>query len=237
MWKILDTGKASAAENMERDRELLDSLKPSDCPILHFYDWDGDSATYGYFIKPEAFIDSQKAKAKGLNLARRPTGGGIIFHLFDLAFSALVPNPSPNTLENYAFINRAVNKAVSELLPEEAFLLPNEPEPETESCRFFCMANPTIYDVMLGKRKIAGAAQRRTKNGFLHQGSIAIAPPDIGYLGDILLPEAGLLDAMQTYTHALLPSSYTQSDLEEMRQILKKLLVKHLTEEQESVVS
>src|SRR6266700_1709494 len=35
-----------------------------------------------------------------------------------------------------------------------------------------CFANPVRADVMLNGRKVAGAAQRRTRAGLLHQGSI-----------------------------------------------------------------
>ena len=35
-----------------------------------------------------------------------------------------------------------------------------------------CFANPVRADVMMNGRKIAGAAQRRTRSGLLHQGSI-----------------------------------------------------------------
>ena len=36
-----------------------------------------------------------------------------------------------------------------------------------------CFQNPVAGDVIAGGRKLAGAAQRRTKWGMLHQGSIA----------------------------------------------------------------
>jgi lipoate-protein ligase A len=38
--------------------------------------------------------------------------------------------------------------------------------------RYLCFANPVSADVMIDSRKIAGAAQRRTRAGLLHQGSI-----------------------------------------------------------------
>lgn len=241
MWKIIDTGTNSAEENMRLDSEFLASLKPTDSPILHFYDWERDSATYGYFIKCDQFIDREKALKKKLDTARRPTGGGIVFHLFDLAFSVLVPSGHPAfstiTLENYAFVNRAVKKAVLTLLPEMSpELLPQDPEPLTESCRHFCMAKPTIYDVMMGSRKIAGAAQRKKKQGFLHQGTIAIAPPDEAYLADILLPGDELLEAMLAHTHTLLPENYSKSDLDELRVELKHHLKQALTEEEEKAL-
>ena len=37
----------------------------------------------------------------------------------------------------------------------------------SEGAQHFCMARPTIYDVVYQGRKIAGAAQRRRKNGYL----------------------------------------------------------------------
>src|SRR6266516_1125075 len=37
---------------------------------------------------------------------------------------------------------------------------------------YTCFANPVGADVMIGGRKIAGAAQRRTRRGLLQQGSI-----------------------------------------------------------------
>jgi lipoate-protein ligase A len=41
--------------------------------------------------------------------------------------------------------------------------------------RHLCFANPVSADVMIDSRKIAGAAQRRTRAGLLHQGSIQLA--------------------------------------------------------------
>ena len=35
-----------------------------------------------------------------------------------------------------------------------------------------CFANPVVSDVIESGRKIAGAAQRKTRSGLLHQGSI-----------------------------------------------------------------
>jgi len=41
--------------------------------------------------------------------------------------------------------------------------------------RHLCFVNPVSADVMIDSRKIAGAAQRRTRAGLLHQGSIQLA--------------------------------------------------------------
>ena len=112
--KVLDTGTRSAQANMDLDATLLEELEE---PLLHFYDWEGEAATHGYFIQPEKFLNLKRVKAHKLSLARRPTGGGIVFHNCDLAFSVLIPATHPsfstNPLDNYAFINRRVVEAIA----------------------------------------------------------------------------------------------------------------------------
>ncbi len=236
MWKILDTGKGSAQENMAIDANLLEKMKPDDSPILHLYDWEGKAATYGYFLDPGKFLDLAVAERVGLSLVRRPTGGGIIFHVSDFAFSVLVPANFPhystNTLDNYDFINTAVKRGVNNFLEtsESLTLLPEEPTPLDESCRHFCMTKPTKYDVMLQGRKIAGAAQRQRKQGYLHQGSIAIALPKENFLNEVLLEGTQVHEAMLENTFSILGREWTPNDLEEVRETLKRQLQEELTQ-------
>ena len=53
-WNILDTGTQPAENNMLLDAELLKNLDQHTLPILHFYDWQGDSATYGHTTRGAA---------------------------------------------------------------------------------------------------------------------------------------------------------------------------------------
>lgn len=231
-WKILNTGCASAEQNMRRDASLLEEAV--DQPILHLYEWERESATYGYFHRPEVYLNIGAAERRGLQLARRPTGGGIIFHLWDLAFSVFIPAHRPefsqSPLENYAFVNRAVLAAVQSFLGKELPLsLIGEDAPALQpSCSHFCMARPTKYDVLLEGKKIAGAAQRKTKKGFLHQGSIALTLPPRGYLDELLSAE--VQHAMFLYTCPLLGVSASPSAIDEAKHELKTLLAIHLNE-------
>lgn len=220
MWQVIETKNEEAQAIMDKDAALLDNLE--DRPILHLYEWSGPSATYGYFVKPEQFLSLEGCESAGLKLAKRPTGGGIIFHTTDLAFSVLVPSThkgySDNTLENYAFVNNKVRSVVGSLLKEYPHLLPEDPSPIDSSCARFCMAKPTIYDVMLGGRKVAGAAQRKKKQGYLHQGSISITMPDKAFLERVLRPGTRVADAMGMHTFEL------GNDIKQMRSILRSKL-------------
>ncbi len=227
-WKILDTGVRTAQENMRLDSEMFSSLE--DQCILHFYDWSGPSATYGYFVDPAAFLQMEEARARGLQLARRPTGGGVVFHIWDIAFSVLVPSSSPhfsqNTLENYRFVNEAVQRAAEEFLGRKNLqLTPTDALALDSAATRFCMARPTKYDLVWEGRKIAGAAQRQGKKGFLHQGTIALQMPPDEYLEALLLPGTRVLEGMKAHTFPLLPDDMT---LEEGRQIFRQLLQKYL---------
>lgn len=207
-WEIINTGVSSAEKNMQLDQKLLSELSSKEHCVLHLYDWERDSATYGYFTDP--FKSLNKEKVQQLQLAKRSTGGGIIFHLWDYAFSLLVPKSHPsfslNTLDNYAFINEIVAEAITNFTggKVKTELLQAEPEPLNSACTCFCMAKPTQYDIVVNGRKVGGGAQRRTRFGFLHQGTISLMQPDYNYLETILLSKAHVIEAMKQNTFALL---------------------------------
>ena len=226
--ELIDTGAAEGETNMSLDSDLLSNLAPDGKPILHFYDWTQPTATYGHFIDPKKHIDLDQARFNGLHLARRPTGGGIVFHIWDLAFSFLMPANHPkcseNTLDNYKFVNEIVLEAVKEYLNLEAILIPEHAPLLGPNCNHFCMARPTIYDVVYKGLKVAGAAQRRTKRGYLHQGTISLAYPQIALLKKVLLSEQEITAAMEAYSFAPLGKSWTRESLQEARVKLKELL-------------
>ncbi len=233
-WIVLNTGQRSAEENMKIDAELLDRAHTLEKPILHLYEWEGDSATFGYFAHPEKLLNLEQVNKKGLNLARRPTGGGMIFHLWDMAFSIIVPahslHFSLNTLDNYAYVNRIVLQVIEEFSVHfPPLTLIEEDGPALDpSCHHFCMAKPTKYDVLWDGKKIAGAAQRKTKAGFLHQGSISLVLPEKDYLQEILAPGTSVQQAMQIHTYPLLGSSASESEIRLAKEKLAALLATQL---------
>ncbi|NGX52534.1 MAG: Octanoyltransferase LipM [Candidatus Anoxychlamydiales bacterium] len=231
MLQIIDTKKKSAQNNMQIDSYLLDNLK--DDPILHFYDWEKDSVTYGYFIDIEKYIDLNKAKKRELKLAKRPTGGGIVFHIWDIAFSFLMPKGHKycylDPLKNYEFVNSLILEALEEFLVKKEEgkkvksygLKENEHFNEIKSFDSFCMAKPTKYDVVYKGKKIAGAAQRRKKTGYLHQASICLIEPDFEYLKDVLF-EKDIVDAIFKSSYPIFKSD--NKNIEEKRKIVKENL-------------
>jgi lipoate-protein ligase A len=226
-WTTIIREKASAEANMSMDAMLLRRLACMQQPVLHLYDWISPSITHGYFVDPKDLLSMEVIESMGIDLARRPTGGGVLAHTTDLAFSILIPanhpNFSTNTLENYAFINRLVAGVVRQYLStsEPVELLPCC-DSGYKSQLPFCMADPTAYDVMIGGRKVAGGAQRRTKHGYLHQGSISLALPEQGFL-EAVLKDPSVAEMMRQKTYPLAGQQNIHTARKEVAELLQDL--------------
>ncbi len=192
--KIMHTGKRGAEENMRMDSALLASLQ--DEPILRFYDWVAPSITYGYFLDPALIF-----KKNSLDLARRPTGGGVLFHMWDLVFSLLIPSSHPlytlDTVANYKAVHELIGEALKSALGKEVILFQKGEEGPPN----FCFATPSQYDLMVEGKKIVGGAQRRRRNGFLHQGSVHLMRPDWQLVDDLLLEGTPIIEGMQKWAY------------------------------------
>lgn len=233
-WEIIRTPSSTAAEIMLKDEELLKNLNGKH--ILHLYEWKNLSATYGYFLNPSQFLMMEGIKKCRLDLARRPTGGGIVFHFCDFAFSVLIPASSPcfslNTMQNYAYVNSIVKRVIGNYLQQdtEAELLLQEVQSLDCASAHFCMGKPTKFDVMWKNRKAGGAAQRRTKHGFLHQGTICLTLPDPELLAQILISGSRVGEAIRLNSYPLLPCDANEESVKKAREKLQDLLIAHLVQ-------
>ncbi len=245
MLQILSTKPLSAKENMDMDALLLESIDRSLDPILRFHSWKSPSFTYGYFTPFDQYISSvEEMQKRGIDSAKRPTGGGITCHAYDLSFAFLLPSShrkfSSDTLENYAFVNTVVKNALMECFPDAMQLFSTKKEGASTKKMAppspFCMAKPTKYDVVLeekdrgksaGIKKIAGAAQRRKRSGYLHQGTISIAQPKLDLLSPDIIPDASIRDAIFFHSYTPLQGNWQEEDLQNTRYKLRLLLIQH----------
>ncbi|MGI8432186.1 MAG: lipoate--protein ligase family protein, partial [Chthoniobacterales bacterium] len=159
-----DRAPAGAALNMALDEALLEL---SSAPVLRFYRWERPALSFGYFGKFADVADETR------ELVRRWTGGGIVPHGEDLTYSLITPASHPAFAQGPPAVYAALHAAIREALRAENLQV----ELATAAALKIsdaCFANPVRDDLLLDGRKIAGAAQRRTRAGFLQQGSIQI---------------------------------------------------------------
>jgi lipoate-protein ligase A len=164
LW--IDDVARSGPEAMAVDEWLLSLAQQ---PVLRVYGWSGSWGSVGYF----GSLEAAKSLLPGLNWVRRWTGGGTVDHRDDWTYTLVVPAGheccGSRGAESYRLIHGALAQA---LCDEGGNARLADGHGQTGSA--LCFQNPVGHDVIDGAGvKLAGAGQRRTRIGLLHQGSVA----------------------------------------------------------------
>ncbi len=210
-WLILRSGASHYDFNMALDEALLEAMPRLDTPVLRFYGWLESAASFGYFQK---YADVE-ALTTLRPLVRRPTGGGIVPHSADWTYSLTFPPShewySVPAVESYRRVHQWLLDSF-DLLGVRTELAPQPRKTQIGQC----FAGFERSDLLWQGRKIAGAAQRRRRDGLLIQGSVQ--PPAIGIYREPW--EAAVLAANETKLHAawaeLKPELWLVSRAEEL---------------------
>jgi lipoate-protein ligase A len=171
-WYVLRSEAGEHDYNMALDEALLEAMPRLRLAVLRFYSWKNPAASFGYFQK---YAEVERITLLR-PLVRRPTGGGVVPHGQDWTYSVAVSTIHPwyhaKAPESYRLVHEWIRAAflvlgvVTELAPVSAKAQLGQ-----------CFVGYEKSDVLWQGRKIAGAAQRRTRDGLLIQGSVQ--PPPI----------------------------------------------------------
>ena len=166
-WHLLQSGASSAVENMALDEILLQTAPQLGKPLLRFYEWTETAGTFGYSQR-FAVVQAMTALRP---LVRRPTGGGFVPHDADWTYSLVFP-PAHwwyhlKAIESYQRLHQWVLAAFHKIGFEMDLATGSQKRSSGQ-----CFIGAEQFDVVSKNRKIAGAAQRRSRHGFLIQGSI-----------------------------------------------------------------
>jgi lipoate-protein ligase A len=189
---VLPASTALAAENMATDWLLLEAFPEPEAARLRFYGWTKPSFTFGYGQK---WAEARAACPPGVDLIRRPTGGGLVDHRADWTYALVLPAAHPlakvKACESYRLIHVALAEALNQngtrcklqgaecdsgaspILPQPVGAsLATAPSSPTNLS--ICFEKAEQFDVIRSDngQKIAGAAQKRNRQGLLFQGSV-----------------------------------------------------------------
>lgn len=196
---LLPFRTAGAAENMAADFLLLKRV-PADRARFRHYGWRSPAFTFGY-SQQVAFVRSQLPAGVAIDLCRRATGGGLVDHREDWTYALVIPRghalEEMGATQSYRLVHEALAAAlVAQGVP--AVLKPaavaqasppaseEPPEAGKDACATskalppsagpagVCFQRAEVFDVChaTNGEKIAGAAQKRAKQGMLFQGSV-----------------------------------------------------------------
>jgi len=202
MWRFIDSGPASAAQNMAKDEGLLrEAITPGAFPVLRFYTWSPPAVSLGRFQDKERAVNAEACRQRGFDIVRRITGGRAVLHYDELTYSVIARSDSdlfPNDiLGTYKVIATGLLAGLRELgiiaemvsrSGRHAGMVKSGPQEPA------CFSSPSWYELLVKGRKIIGSAQRRVGGAFLQHGSILI-----GYdpaLESEIIPGGGMKDAV-----------------------------------------
>lgn len=157
--RLLDTGHFEAALNMGVDEAILLSVADrSSPPTLRLYGWNPAAVSIGYFQGAREEVDLEACEREGVDLVRRLTGGGAVFHDAELTYSIVIPEDChlavSDVTQSYWILCRGVVEGLRELGLEADFA--------------------PLNDVIVGGKKISGNAQTRRHGCILQHGTIIL---------------------------------------------------------------
>lgn len=168
---------------MALDLLLLSACGTGPDGWFRHYDWVEPTISFGF--RQHLWQVNELLPQHPIQLVRRPTGGGIVDHRGDWTYALALPRSHSlavvPALESYRAVHQAIIRALGrigvagELAPSPcANDLPHRahhPSPPG-SCFHRSECNDVICPTT--RQKLAGAAQKRTRDGLLIQGSLRI---------------------------------------------------------------
>lgn len=158
-WRLLRQGARSASENMSIDEALLrhvaEGLFP---PTLRLYRWQPSAVSIGYFQGIEQEVDLERCRQAGVDVVRRLTGGGAVYHDYEgeITYSLAVPLGYPGiparVLDSYGLLCDGLVRGLRKIGLPASFV--------------------PINDIIVYGRKISGSAQTRRFGGILQHGTL-----------------------------------------------------------------
>lgn len=202
MWRFIDSGPASAVQNMAVDEGLLrEAVTPGALPVLRFYTWSPAAVSLGRFQDKERAVNAEACRQRGFDIVRRITGGRAVFHCDELTYSIIARSDSalfPNDiLGTYKVIAAGLLAGLRELGIAAEMVSRSGRHAgmvKSSSQEPACFSSPSWYEILVQGRKIIGSAQRRVGGAFLQHGSILI-----GYdhaLESEVIPGGGMRNAV-----------------------------------------
>lgn len=156
---------------MALDEALLLLRRPT--PVLRFYTWKPACVSIGY-SQSFAAVRTGACEAMGIDVVRRPTGGGAVLHDAELTYSLVAaestPSVSGTVIESYRKVSAALITGLGHLGISAMPATAHNPVAASGAC----FQDPSAYELTVNGMKIAGSAQCRRESFLLQHGSLPL---------------------------------------------------------------
>ncbi len=162
---------------MAVDEALLDDAAQSGRTYWRFYQWQEPTLSLGYFQPYDD--EARRYRERGLTMVRRLTGGGAILHDHELTYSVTLPRDHALARirdELYQVVHRSLVAVLKQWGLQPQLFVAGAARPASEP--FLCFERRAPGDVLAGRSKVAGSAQRRRRGAVLQHGSVLLRASD-----------------------------------------------------------
>jgi len=160
-WRLLKLDVFDAYTNMAIDESIMRARKEGLVPnTLRLYRWNPSAVSIGYFQSMTLEVDLDAAKRLGIDVIRRITGGGAVYHDYngEITYSLIVPVGEANipirVIDSYKKICNGLVLGLKKLGIQAEF--------------------KPINDIIVNGMKISGSAQTRKYNVILQHGTLLV---------------------------------------------------------------
>ncbi len=159
-WRFVDFEYWSAAMNMGIDEAVSEGvMKGTSPPTIRLYGWKPSAVSIGCFQNLKSEVDYRNCVRYGVDVVRRRTGGGAVYHdeAGEITYSVICPEELMPLDINAAY-RQVCGRIVDalDLLGVKAIFSP-------------------VNDVLVDGRKISGSAQSRRADIFLQHGTLLLS--------------------------------------------------------------
>lgn len=160
-WRLIDLEVLSGPMTMAIDEAILRLATLGESPpTLRLYRWNPSAVSIGYFQSIHEEVDLEICKKLEVDVVRRITGGGAVYHDYDgeITYSIIVKEDNPkiptDIMESYELLCQGIVGGLKNLGMNAEF--------------------KPINDIIVNGRKISGNAQTRRQNVLLQHGTILV---------------------------------------------------------------
>ncbi|UCC93163.1 MAG: lipoate--protein ligase family protein [Thermoplasmata archaeon] len=161
-WRLIPMETVSAAWAMALEEVLVDVVASGGPPTLRFWRWDPSAATIGRFQDMDAEVDLEYCHLHGIDVVRRMSGGGAVFHdstrEFVYSVTASEDEFPRGVVEAYSEVLGRVSSGLAGL-GVEAWVKDDN-------------------NLMVGERKVSGNSQRRSRGVLQVHGTVLVDTDD-----------------------------------------------------------
>ncbi|PSQ42656.1 lipase [Halobacteriales archaeon SW_7_68_16] len=183
-WRLVRDRAADGATQMAAEVAVAETAGAGGRRTVRTYTWCPSTVSLGYRTDVTA-IDREFCREHGIDVIRRQTGGGAIYHdsHADISYTIVVPaDEVPGDLmESYRLLCEPILTAFDRLGVDAGFAATERPSIHEPSC--YLRGVHPAHDVVADGKKIAGNAQYRPKDAVIQHGSLSFALEPERHLG------------------------------------------------------